>query len=949
MGKKSLGFGGATGLALLSAVGCSDDLSSRGETTAVDQAKLGAGCAALANAVTSTTGNVTVHAASLVDSYQSSVGAYGGSNVGSNAKIQAAGLVVDTGGVVNGTEVFHVPSSLAVVPVPAGATKLPRGATTPGNVNINTAADSITLAPGNYVVANLNVNSPGAIKISPPGAVSIWVTGSLNLGGAENKNGLPANLTFFMTSSSTVNVNSNGQLFGSIYAPSAAVALNSAVFGSVVGASVILNSGAAVHYDQSQACSTPPPVTATPPRVLPLPPNSQGCYVGTWNGWVSVPCTPYDQLPPELQRIPYIGGGQGVIPGYLNGGINDYGPMPGVQTSDPGGLKFAEVETTVVNIAPSTPTQAAIVDDCFNTQPGFCTTAHTTANSFSVQMNTNPFVSSTGPAAFPHGAATHPGWVAGDQAWDQFTIQVGGGFFSVCIWQNDFTQGKEFTLAANNAYIPNCVHVTGSGSLATQSRDLQPLDFVSVVGSAMLDANGTDHDLGIVVQLSFWDPAKAPDDYRGLYATVAPDLYSLYEAGKWTTASGTLVGEGGGSMARFNQASVLTRVVAGNCVTSVVNSAGQQVATPCPSTLPTGTATASTLQFTDESNNLNIVPTTQTALALTNDGYKNLEMQYLAATGSPAQCDATPHVFVRDYDQDNGSTPSNLNGQAFWESPDLILVPAGSPATAPPITQVVAGQQYSIWVGVHNDYGCADVGGVTARVRYGDAALASPVWTDVIATADNYFAATVNVPRFGSNFVGPIPWQAPATADPHECLVAIIKGASEPAPANVNDTPGSNQIAQRNIEIGNDCSWKLNNGTGANGMGTITLKTLTGTQDGQPYTPQPGDDVRIMFADPGGTTFAAAWPTPPGANPPYTVTNVNNVTTVKLISTGFVTLPKVALASGQSVNVSSEVIPALFSGTVIDLQIGAALTNGGTIPVVNNGASCQATATGPVP
>jgi hypothetical protein len=205
------------------------------------------------------------------------------------------------------------------------------------------------------------------------------------------------------------------------------------------------------------------------------------------------------------------------------------------------------------------------------------------------------------------------------------------------------------------------------------------------------------------------------------------------------------------------------------------------------------------------------------------------------------------------------------------------------------------------------------------------------------------------VPRFGSGFVGPIPWQPSATADPHECLVAIIKGASESAPANVTDTPGSNQIAQRNIEVGNACSWNLINGTGANGTGSITLKTLTGTVDGQPYTPLPGDEVRVMFSDPGGTTFAASWPTPSGANPPYTVTNAGNVTTVQLISTGFVTLPNVALASGQTVSVSSVVVPAPFSGTVIDLQIAASLTNGGTIPVVTNGASCHATAAGPVP
>ena len=390
---------------------------------------------------------------------------------------------------------------------------------------------------------------------------------------------------------------------------------------------------------------------------------------------------------------------------------------------------------------------------------------------------------------------------------------------------------------------------------------------------------------------------------------------------------------------------MLTKLVAGNCAQTTQIAGQGQTGVSCTSTLPAAGAAASTEQFTDESNDLNIVPATQTSVTLTTDGNSNLGMQYLAASGSPAPCDATPHAFVKDFTQDNGSTPSNLNGQAFWESPDLVLVPANGAATDPPITQVVANQHYSIWVAVHNDYGCAEVSGLTARVRLGDASLASPIWTDVIPTSDNYFASLVTVPRFGSGFIGPIPWIAPQTVDPHQCLLAIIKGTQEPAPLNLTDTPNSNQIAQRNIEVGNNCAWNLVNGTGANGTGAITIKTVTGTVDGQPYTPVAGDVIQVQFADQGGQTFLTHWPTPPGANPPYTVTYANNVTTVQLFSTGFVVLPSVSLAANLTTSVTSQVIPALFSGTVIDLQISAALSNGGTFPVVSNGASCQATAT----
>ncbi len=398
-------------------------------------------------------------------------------------------------------------------------------------------------------------------------------------------------------------------------------------------------------------------------------------------------------------------------------------------------------------------------------------------------------------------------------------------------------------------------------------------------------------------------------------------------------------------MAKFNSATVFTGVTAGNCATPTSGTGTGQISSPCQSTLPLSGASESTQQFTDESNNLSVVPSTQLALGLTSDGNSDLTMQYLASTGVNPQCDTTPHVFLKDYDQDNGSTPSNLAGQAFWESPDVVLVAAGGQATDPPITQVIAGQSYSIWIAAHNDYGCANVPGVTARVRFGDASLGSPTWTDVVTnTADNYFASSITVPRFASAFVGPIPWTAPSTADPHECLLADIRGNGEAAPANSTDAPGSNQVAQRNIEVGNDCSWSLTNGTGASGTASITLKTLTGTSNGQPYTPAAGDLVEVMFSDPNGQTFASVWPTPSGSNPPYTVTYASNVTTVQLISTSFVTLPAVALASNQTVSVSSKVIPALFSGTTIDVQIAATLANNGAI-AGSNGASCQATAT----
>jgi hypothetical protein len=213
-------------------------------------------CAAWADAVVGNTGGVVVGARTLVDSYQSSAGAYGGANVGSAAIVQAATTITNNGGVIHGTLRPHAPAGLAVVPVAAGARNLPLGSRTPGSLNINTAAQSLTLAPGNYVAANITVSAPGAINVSPAGEVRIWVTGSLNLGGNLNRNGVPKNLAFLVTSAGSVNVNGGGALFGLVYAPTSGVLVNSPVFGTVVGSSVTLNSGAAVHFDQSSACAS---------------------------------------------------------------------------------------------------------------------------------------------------------------------------------------------------------------------------------------------------------------------------------------------------------------------------------------------------------------------------------------------------------------------------------------------------------------------------------------------------------------------------------------------------------------------------------------------------------------------------------------------------------------------------------------------------------------------
>ena len=244
--------------ALVAAQGCSAAGDSS-EPESLDQISQAAvvdpvPCSAWQKTVDANTSNISIGAGTLIDSYQSILGAYGGANTGSAALVQAATTISNNGGVVRGTLRPRTPGGFSVVPIPTGAKNLPLGARTPGSVGIGSAADSITLAPGDYVAANFNVSAPGAIKISPPGQVRIWVTGQLSLGGSLNQGGVPKNLAFLVNSAGWVNLNS-GSIYGLVYAPTSTIFVNGTVFGSVIGKSVTVNSGGAVHFDQSSVCN----------------------------------------------------------------------------------------------------------------------------------------------------------------------------------------------------------------------------------------------------------------------------------------------------------------------------------------------------------------------------------------------------------------------------------------------------------------------------------------------------------------------------------------------------------------------------------------------------------------------------------------------------------------------------------------------------------------------
>jgi len=210
-------------------------------------------CSARASTIVTNTGKIILNSGTRVDSYDSKLGAYGAPNVGAQAVLQAATTVLRNGGIVQGSVIQNAPGGFPTLAPPSNATNLPSGASSPGSLNISGPASSVVLSPGNYVVKDLNINAPGRISIVGTGEVRIWVTGNLNLGGSVNSSNIPRDLALIVPTTGWLNFN-GGDFRGLLYAPLRDINLAGKVFGAVVGKSVTLNSGAAVHFDVSSTC-----------------------------------------------------------------------------------------------------------------------------------------------------------------------------------------------------------------------------------------------------------------------------------------------------------------------------------------------------------------------------------------------------------------------------------------------------------------------------------------------------------------------------------------------------------------------------------------------------------------------------------------------------------------------------------------------------------------------
>ncbi len=151
-----------------------------------------------------------------------------------------------------------------------------------------------------------------------------------------------------------------------------------------------------------------------------------------------------------------------------------------------------------------------------------------------------------------------------------------------------------------------------------------------------------------------------------------------------------------------------------------------------------------------------------------------------------------PQVICRDHDRDQGAVPSNPNGEAWWDSPDIWVRHQRDGQTTP--EQPLADQTNWIYVRVRN-VGDATASDITVRV-YSAAGAANIRWpADWLPEIG---ATTIGSLAAGQEAVVSVPWTPGRHG--HHCFLVRIEA---PADKIMQDgwVPFDNNICQRNVHI----------------------------------------------------------------------------------------------------------------------------------------------------
>jgi Tfp pilus assembly protein PilX len=245
-------------------------------------------------------GNITLGTGAAIDSYDSSLGAYGGTNVGTNGDIAtnanitlATGVAVHgdattggtgnislgtgasisgnataggtvslgTGAIVNGTTTNGTPSPITMPSVSACGPPYSNGTgITGGSYNSTTGQWTVgvgakgALAAGTYCFSSISLSTGANLTVSGATIVNLTANSDLSTGSLVNSTGDPANLTIqssYSSSSNGISFNTGAGVKATIICPSCVVTFSTGghLYGQVIAGTLNNSTGAKVHYD----------------------------------------------------------------------------------------------------------------------------------------------------------------------------------------------------------------------------------------------------------------------------------------------------------------------------------------------------------------------------------------------------------------------------------------------------------------------------------------------------------------------------------------------------------------------------------------------------------------------------------------------------------------------------------------------------------------------------
>ncbi len=168
-------------------------------------------------------------------------------------------------------------------------------------------------------------------------------------------------------------------------------------------------------------------------------------------------------------------------------------------------------------------------------------------------------------------------------------------------------------------------------------------------------------------------------------------------------------------------------------------------------------------------------------------------------------------VYIADHPEDVGQVRSDMGGEPFYHSPDIIVEDQGS--TIPCGEKVgrgaalVVGDSYDVYLRVHNN-GCLPVSGVSGLVY--SAVPSAPLGDLRAVNPSGDYEAPVTVPAGDVACIGPFAWtpteeELDSAEDGHRCLLAAIDSSVAAGPSRDTmaswDVAAAANIAQRNLQI----------------------------------------------------------------------------------------------------------------------------------------------------